>query len=149
VPIAPAPEHIAGLDLGQAQDPTALALLEKRWIPNPDPARPAEFLSHYHARFLKRWPLGTPYPKIVADVRELLARQPLDCPTLAVDGTGVGRAVVDLFRQADLPAALRPTLITAGHQITAAGDGYLHVPKKELVSVVQSPSCSCSCKPAG
>jgi hypothetical protein len=137
MPGAPAPEHVAGLDLGQQQDPTALAILEKSWTPNPEPGRAGAFLSFYHVRFLKRWPLGTSYPVIVREVAGLLARPPLNHPTLAVDGTGVGRAVVDLFRQAELPADLRPILITAGHQITPGDGGWLHVPKKELVSAVQ------------
>src|SRR5262249_58332221 len=57
--------------------------------------------------------------------------------TLCVDATGVGRAVVDLFRQAKLPARLKPITITAGHSATFAEDGW-HAPKKDLVAIMQS-----------
>src|SRR5206468_2012290 len=38
----------------------------------------------------------------------LVRRPPLDCPLGAVDATGVGEAVLDLFRQADIEATLYP-----------------------------------------
>ncbi len=85
----------------------------------------------------KRFPLGTPYPAIVAEVATRVKRPPFQWPTLAVDQTGVGRAVVDMFREADLEACLRPVLITSGHAVTTGDDGSEHVPKKELVSVLQ------------
>ena len=43
---------VIGVDLGQAQDPTALAVAE---VHTPE----------IHVRHLERLPLGTPYPKVV------------------------------------------------------------------------------------
>jgi hypothetical protein len=126
-PPAP-PWHVIGLDLGQAQDHSALAVLEARGGPGPP---------RYAVRHLHRWPLGTRYARIVEDVRGLVRRPPLRWPLLAVDGTGVGAAVVDLFRAGDLEAALFSVLITAGHHAAVGADGRLHAPKKELVSVLQ------------
>src|SRR5438105_473244 len=52
---------VAGLDLGQATDPTALAVVE-RTRADADHPRPQHSL-----RYLKRWPLKTPYPEIVGE----------------------------------------------------------------------------------
>lgn len=57
--------------------------------------------------------------------------------TLCVDASGVGRAIVDLFRQASLSVRLVPITITSGTAVTAAEGGY-HVPKKDLVAALQS-----------
>ena len=127
------PDHILGLDLGQSQDYTALAVLERCWVS--DTAR-QQSVSRLAVRHLRRWPLGTSYTQVVLDVGRLVRTPPLSNPLLAVDQTGVGMAVVDMFRQARLPARLRSILITSGHEVTALGFGW-HVPKKELVSVLQ------------
>src|SRR5262249_19691509 len=76
-------------------------------------------------------------PTIVADVCDLVKRKPLCRPTLIADSTGVGLAVIDLLRQAKPAAELKPVLITGGHVMTCER-GTWHVPKKELVSVLQA-----------
>ena len=81
-PVGPVVDHVIGLDLGQAADYSALALMEKMVPPGAEP--------RYAVRHLHRWPLGTPYPTIVADVTELVKRPPLDNPRLVPDQTGVG-----------------------------------------------------------
>jgi hypothetical protein len=87
---------------------------------------------------LQRWPLGTPYTQIVADVADRFSVPPLNAGVaLAVDQTGVGRAVVDMFRQSPALSRLEAILITAGHATSRGDDGSWHVPKKELVSVLQ------------
>jgi hypothetical protein len=53
-----------------------------------------------------------------------------------VDQTGVGRAVVDMISRSRPRASIRPITITAGHAAIADGAGW-HVPKKELVGVLQ------------
>src|SRR5262245_13775385 len=128
------PSYFAGLDLGQAQDYSALAVLERTL--RPDPARAGRELAHYAVRELRRWPLGTSYTVICADVVKLYAEEPLTGSTLVVDRTGVGAGVVDFVSRAKPACSLRPVLITAGHQVTRDGIGF-HVPKKELVSVLQ------------
>jgi hypothetical protein len=127
---------IAGLDLGQAQDYSALAVLERQ-----EKDGQAQYLLNH----LRRWALGTPYTVIAADLGELFCHRrqgdketpPLAGAPLAVDQTGVGRAVVDMIRDAGLYAQLSPVLITAGHATTYGEDGAWHVPKKELVSTLQ------------
>jgi hypothetical protein len=85
-----------------------------------------------------RLPLRTPYPAaIAADIAALVAQPPLVCPLLVIDQRGVGRAVADLFRPADLKARLRPTRITAGHAVTCV-EGVWQVARQELASVLQT-----------
>jgi hypothetical protein len=56
---------------------------------------------------LHRWPLNTPYPKVVADVAAMAAAPGVTDACIAIDGTGVGRPIVDLFIQAKLKASIR------------------------------------------
>ena len=60
---------------------------------------------------LERLPLGTPYPAIVAHVSRLLTKLP-GHPELAIDFTGVGRPMFDMF----VSCGIAPTgvLITGG-----------------------------------
>jgi hypothetical protein len=137
---APKPDYFLGLDLGQAQDFTAMAVLEQTRVEKSigvGTTRPPVWFTYYALRHLKRWPLGTSYPAIVEEVKQLVQEPPLDHPCLAVDQTGVGRAVVDMFRQAQLVARLQPIVITSGHAVTAGERGTRNVPKKELASVLQ------------
>jgi hypothetical protein len=91
--------------------------------------------------------LGTVYPAIVTDVLRLAeATDPAGHPVFAnglqlvIDGTGVGRPVVDLFRREPaLAGTIRPVLITAGHSVSFDRDtGYIHVAKKELVGSLKA-----------
>jgi hypothetical protein len=112
-----------GLDLGQAQDYSALVIVAKE-----DDRR--------EVRDISRWPLGTPYPQIVRDVRGLVYHPLLDNPDLVVDATGCGRPVVDLFKAADCKPI--GVMITGGNHATQDPEtSYWHIPKKELVSTVQ------------
>jgi hypothetical protein len=131
----PKPDHVLGLDLGRVQDFTALVALERSW--ELDPVQRDRLVSQFALRYLKRWPLGTRYTKIVDDVGELVERKPLDNPLLGIDQTGVGGPVVAMFQDAGMVATIRPVLITAGHEVTFGDDGSWHVPKKELVSALQ------------
>jgi len=60
----------------------------------------------------------------------------LERVNLAVDQTGVGRPVVDLFRAAKMRVNLLPITITGGDAVTSEG-GSVHVPKRDLVACVQ------------
>jgi hypothetical protein len=122
-------KFLVGLDLGQASDYTALAILQRTITANP-----REKL--FAVRHLERFPLGTSYPTICDYVADLFDEAPLSNGTLAVDQTGVGRAVVDLIRRARPQAIIRPIAITAGHAVVPDEAGW-HIPKKELVSVMQ------------
>jgi hypothetical protein len=132
------PDCFLGLDLGQAADPSALAVLT---------AEEAEGARAYTVGYLHRWHLGTRYPAVVQEVGQLLARPPQAEPPydpallagspLAVDVTGVGKPVLEMFEDAGLDARLWPVLITGGHHETLAEGGVWHVPKKVLVSTLQ------------
>ena len=113
---------IVGLDLGQAQDFTALAVVECVG-------------EDYHVRHLERLRLGTPYPAIVEHVFGLLAREPLrGNSALVVDATGVGAPVVDLLRKAGLrPIAVS---ITSGDKVTHEANTW-RVPKRDLLAALQ------------
>jgi hypothetical protein len=153
--VADQTRYITGLDLGQAQDFTALAVLERTEPPSapdgtrsymgpvvtvsagPKPRPPAAKPGRrYAVRHLERFGLGTSYPAVCDRIVQLFAEPPLAYSTLAVDQTGVGRAVVDMIRQARPKATIRPITITAGIAVVPAGAGW-HVPKKELVSSLQ------------
>jgi hypothetical protein len=127
--------YFSGLDLGQAQDFTALSILEQTKLPDPD--RPGEKVRHYAVRHLERFPLGTSYTAVCARLVTLYASPPLTRTTLAVDQTGVGRPVVDMLRRSTISALIRPITITGGHKASPDESGGHLVPKKELVSVLQ------------
>lgn len=124
--------YIVGLDLGQSVDPSALCVLEQHGTKD---------TALFHCRHLHRYPLGTSYPTIVKDVIQLTETEPL-CSSkgkaqLAIDQTGVGRPVVDLFLRASIRAKITPITITGGDVVTFEG-GSARVPKRNLVSVVQA-----------
>lgn len=114
-----------GLDLGQAEDYSALACIEQAG-------------THYTLRHLERFCIGTPYPSVVTQVRDLVSMPPLAGCTLVPDATGVGRAVVDLLLESNVSARIVAVTITAGHKSTSDGRGGVRVPKKDLVAVVKA-----------
>lgn len=124
--------YIIGLDLGQAQDYTAIAVMEVI----PPQTVPSEKTSDdptYHVRHLERV-RGIPYPVVVDRVREIIRQLgPANDTSLILDYTGVGRPVSDLFRQ----AGIRHYAVTihGGDQVTHEGTHY-RVPKRDLVSSV-------------
>ena len=131
-----------GLDLGQARDYTALAIIEKV-MPDGDvplyektePPMPPE--PHVHVRYLERFPLGTPYPDVVRRVagsKKELEKTSGSTVPLIVDATGVGVPVVELFRE----AKLRPVSvwIHGGENVTSEGRSF-RVPKRDLAGVLQ------------
>jgi hypothetical protein len=135
-PLSPV-RHFVGLDLGQAQDFTAVAVLERPMI-HPrarlDDRRPA-----YALRHLRRFPPGTPYPNMFAEVRTLLRTPPIPGSVVAVDQTGVGRAVVDLLSehlQNQVTCTFCPVTITTGHAPAMQEGAGLLLPKKELVGAL-------------
>ena len=130
--IQPAVRHFVGLDLGQPHEFTALAVLERS---PPTDADTTVEQSEYALRHLHRFPLGTPYTQIVPAVAALVRSGPLAESPVVVDQTGVGRAVVDLMRQAI--GWVVPVTITGGHAVTMGEDRSFHVPKKELVTCLQ------------
>jgi hypothetical protein len=130
--------YIAGLDLAQTHDYTALSVLDIQG----DPPR-------VEVAQLVRW-RGVDYPEIVRQVCTILHSPPLwsenygfweeahqgkSLCDLVVDRTGVGAAVVDLFREAKI-SPLVAVFIHGGREVNHKGLNY-NVPKVDLVSGVQ------------
>jgi hypothetical protein len=127
--------YVTGLDLGQAQDFTAIAVLQKSWME--EPWKPGTFVSQYAVRHLGRLPLGTLYTAVCSRMAELFATSPLSKSLLAADYTGAGRPVVDMLRRTQLQAYLVPITITGGHKFRFEPATGWSVPKKHLVKVLQ------------
>ena len=133
-------EYFLGVDLGQRQDFTAIAVVakteEQRRERNPATWE-WETDTRLHLRHMRRLPLGMAYPDMVAEVCRMIA--PLakagEC-TLVVDATGVGAPVVDLFRRSGLGCAIVPVQITGGDRESQEG-GMWRVPKRDLVIGLQ------------
>jgi len=127
-------DFILSVDLGQAADYTAVAVMErivKMEAPAVELYQKADLEKRkpfYHLRYLHRYPLQTKYPDIVKDIESKLAELPAH---LVVDWTGVGRAVVDAFREKGLQVI--PISITGGNK-PGRLQGGVTVPKRELVS---------------
>jgi phage FluMu gp28-like protein len=117
---------VLGLDLGQTNDFTAMVVLER-----------AE--NELHARHIERLPLGISYPRQVERVAALVGSPQLAHDVLvAVDSTGVGRAVVDLLRAALVPLGTPLTAITITGGSTASHVGSKwSIPKKDLIGAAQ------------
>jgi hypothetical protein len=128
------PAYFLGLDLGQTQDFTALAVLERTTSPDPEAA--GRQVNRYAVRHLERFALGTPYTTICSRLAELFAARLLSNVTLVVDQTVAGRPVIQMLRRAQLRARLRPIAITTGQKATKDA-GVRLVPRKELVSTLQ------------
>ena len=119
-----------GVDVGQVNDATAFVLLDTK----PDEAERGENLRvvRYIARFFPKR-----YGDITDAVLELRANPLLRgrC-TVAVDATGVGRAIIEQMRDAYI--ATKPVSIHAGErEIKDEETGYHRVPKRDLVSALQ------------
>src|SRR5262249_15552831 len=84
--------NILSVDPGIRRDPTVIAWLEWTvpvWKPMaPPPGRPT-----YLVRSLKRFPLGTPYSRVVDALLGYFEKPRLSGSLLVLDGTGVGVAV--------------------------------------------------------
>lgn len=122
-----------GLDLGQRQDFSALAVVEREdlklaWMPAP---------RELSVRHLERMELGTPYPKVVERVCEVM-RHPnvVHQSRLVVDATGVGAPVVDLLRSAGLGVRLTTVTITSGERARGQGERW-HVPRGDLLAGIE------------
>jgi hypothetical protein len=131
--------YFVGVDLGQSRDFTAIAAVERVELQGGWEAAVWAWRKEtkLRLRFLERVPLGTPYPEVVERVVQVTRSRNLAgrCH-LAVDGTGVGRPVVDLLRGARLGCPLMPAIITSGG-LETMDQGYYKVPKRDLIIGMQ------------
>jgi hypothetical protein len=140
---------VVGLQLGRVQSPAALAIIER--TPGALEASPVTHeLGH-----LQRWPVGTPYPRIIHELTEIL-RTPLpilqanrdalgnvlprdlggQTAALVVNATGVGRAALELLRDEAPDVRRVATWVTTGDQALEETEGW-RVPQRDLVAAVQ------------
>jgi hypothetical protein len=127
-------EFVSGISLGQANESTALAILE-RGAPKADREydRP---LSSFFVRSLDRFPIGTSYPTTFERVTSLFQAKPLPGNVLVVDQTAVGDPVLRMLWRAKTAGGIRRVVITDG--LTAALDSQIwQVPKEDLVGTLQ------------
>jgi hypothetical protein len=137
-----------GLDLGQARNHTALVVLERVW----SQATASEFLASgsrgYNGEYrytvvgADRLALGTPYPRVVGWVKSVAESYGGAVSDVVVDASGVGSAVVDALRRAEIGIPLIGVVITGeqasgptGGGRTAAG--YTTVSRTELLTKLQ------------
>jgi hypothetical protein len=138
-----------GLDLGQLTDFTAAAVIRRSVLIDPATRLPERrsrtagggFLYRFDAQAIKRYQLGTPYTTIVSHVVEQLRRPELGPkPRLVIDGSGVGVAVVEMFRTAlkRFPEIeVHSITITSGRGWSQVGRGMWNVAKVELTGAIR------------
>jgi hypothetical protein len=134
--------YFIGVDLGQSHDPTAIAVVRRlrfllsRDVNSSTPTWKEEQPTIYQCGYLERVPLGTTYPAIVAHVGRLLQRPIWNGKIdLAIDQTGVGKPVADLFTAAGV--SFLGVMITGGADESNEGKTW-RVPKMTLVSTLQA-----------
>lgn len=137
---------VMGLDLGQRNDQSALAILDivEEIGTERDPVTFAfQRSQHLYLRSLTRFPRGTRYIDTPELVREVITVPPpgylgrrLD-EVLAVDAGGPGMAVVELLRQLKLHAAIMPAVITGGTIGSPLGGGIHSIPRRTLVNLLR------------
>jgi hypothetical protein len=142
---APACEaYIVGCDLGQANDYTALSILEKhREVTSTVEQRgfepPTDVTTTrniFHLRHLQRLKLGTSYPDVCNIVGVMLKALPPAklAPALVIDKTGVGAPIFDLMQKTGLrPIAIT---ITGGFDEVRVLSNDWRIPKRNLVSTL-------------
>ncbi len=117
----------AGVDLGQRQDHSAIAVVVER----------RDLQNGLTVKYVERVALGTPYGDVVERVREVVRASKSEggC-CLAVDGTGLGAPVVEMLRGAGLGCEVTAVFITGGSGERRQGSGWC-VPKQDLLAGVQ------------
>jgi hypothetical protein len=117
-------DFLIGLDLGQKQDFSTFAVLERLSGP----------MSCYDLRHIERLKLNTPYPGVAQRAQILIAMTARHGHTqLVMDLTGVGAPVFDLLHAAGVrPVAIT---ITGGNSISGIRE-HLHVPKRVLIGTL-------------
>lgn len=146
-------EYYVGVDLGFSKDYSAVAVIEKTTSFD----RRSRYVSD-HSRYsligLRRYPLRTAYPLICRDVSARLRESPFAVQRLSngeivgsnapiflvVDATGVGKPVVDFFKEdsfLERRVEVVGVTITGGKSVTGTDGTNLNVPKRDLVFSLQ------------
>ena len=139
--VRPGLRYYVGVDLGQKQDHTAIAVVEREEIVGTrrDPVTWAlDKRVVYTVRYLERMPLGISYVDVVETLTRLVRniRLTTQCE-MAVDATGVGAPIIDMLRRARMGCNLYPVTITGGDRQHCDAYGW-RVPKRDLVTGLQA-----------
>ncbi len=140
--------YYIGFDIGKVNDYSAFVSALQIPIPEPskfvegDPARDDErlrLINQYRIRQIERPELGVSYYDQVDRLVEITSHPDIRAVgfCVVVDVTGVGRAVLEMVEEAGVQNIV-PVLITSGNDVTFDEEtGIWHVPKKEIISVLQ------------
>lgn len=128
-----------GADIGQANDYTALTVVDRQDSPPLGTVHGDLPTYKYTLRFIERI-RHIPYPDIIKRIisvtnSEKLPRDPV--PVLVIDATGVGKPILDLIRRSTRGAKLKVigVVITGGTQARCTR-GVWNVPKRNLAFTV-------------
>lgn len=132
---------VAGLDVGQINDPTAFAVVEvikayPTYPELPDVAAHARAQPiKYHLRALERFPLHMRYPEQVRRVAELMRKPQIPDAQLYMDRGGVGLGPFDMLKEARVRNLHGVMITAASAEATQQPYGW-NVGKSELVNKV-------------
>lgn len=136
-------KYILSVDLGKAQDPTAIVLNRRvlAWTIGEVDNKPIVEKPVNNLVYLKRFPLHTDYVEIQAELKRMcLDDQIKGHVRLMLDATGVGVGIIDNLRAELRDVGILPygVMITAGRETRADG-AIWYVPKLDLVTAVRIP----------
>ena len=144
----PETTYCLGLDIGQVNDYSAISVVRRSRTPIAPENGGIDGLTlrqrltepRYDVLFLKRLELGMTYPAQVDYVASLLAKEPLRSAAtkFALDKTGVGRAVYDLFANRRLRLKPIGITITGGNGESQDDFGGYKVSKINLIGRLQT-----------
>jgi len=124
-----------GLDIGRAQDYSALSIVARKWFtPNAEDIDPKRLLSRYYVMYMRRFELNTPYEIVEQEVARLWGMPEMNgTRNWAIgDMTGVGAPVMEGIRRKRVP--MIGVVITGGETVSQPQPNEYHVPKEALVT---------------
>lgn len=131
--------YFVGLDLGQATDHSALAVVARHVIMPKDPTMGPGPMPMYSVVYVKRFDLGTPW-HVVEEMTDIVMHSDYLRTVnaeLVVDKSGVGSPVVEALRR-ERGLACTAVVITSGEtEAYQAEISEYHVPKVNLVTCLQ------------
>ncbi|KAA0253408.1 hypothetical protein FBQ97_00790 [Acidobacteria bacterium ACD] len=125
-----APSYTIGLSIGPPSDTTGLVVVET--TERPESAGPAAAPWSHAVRHLRRFPPGSGYREIVADVQAILVNL-IGERTVVLDVTGVGVPIADLFTWRE--AWTRRYRLTAGETLASGPD--TRIPRQDAAARLQ------------
>ena len=130
-------DYLLGMDFGSQQDYTTHGLIRRHPVQKDlnRPLTPDNLTMQYHLVFLDRYPLGTPYPQLIAHTQRIMADDKIrDNVILIPDATGVGLPIIQQMRMQNLSPMI-PIAIHGGNAVSEKQDNF-SVPKRDLVSSI-------------